>query len=93
MEGAKEDLGDKVREVDDWVVNLSSVLCNPALFEPDLEVRIYRKKELGREFNNKAFPSFEAWSVAVDHCLKGAKGLGSYAQFSKVDVICDHEHF
>ena len=80
-------------KIDDGVVDVAAVLCNPALLEPHLKTSIDREEEFGGEFFVDVLLCLEDRSLSFDHRLQGAETLGADAELAKKDVICDGEHF
>ena len=93
MEGSKKDLRYQICKIDDGVVNIAAVLCNPVLLEPHLKTSIDREEEFGGEFFDMVFLCLEDQSSSFAHCLQGAETLRAAAELAKKDVIRDGEHF
>ena len=59
MEGSEKDLRYQMCKIDDGVVDVAAVPCNPALLEPHLKTSIDREEEFGGEFFIKVFLGIE----------------------------------
>jgi hypothetical protein len=80
-------------KIDDGVVDVAAVLCNPALLEPHLKISIHREEEFGGELFVKVFLCLEDQSLSFDHRLQDAETLGANAELTKKDVIRNGKHF
>ena len=83
MEGSEKDLRYQMCKVDDGVVDVAAVLCNPALLEPHLKMSIDHKEEFGGKFFVEVFLCLEDRSLSFDHCLQGTETLGADAELAK----------
>ena len=93
MEGSEKDLRYQMCKIDDGVVNVAAVLCNPALLEPHLKMSIDPQEEFGGEFFVEVFLCLEDRSLSFDHRLQGAETLGADAKLAKKDIIRNGAHF
>ncbi len=83
MEGSEKDLRYQMCEVDDGVIDVVAVLCNPALLEPHLKTSIDREEEFGGEFFVEVFLCLKDRSLSFNHCLQGTETLGTNAELAK----------